>query len=352
MKLYIMKREALELLKSNLPQEYAKYYTESDNGWIKELYGDNPFEEFTDISEFTLANLGIGLKPGEIDLENCKIIYKNLQFLSESQASDERVWAGLSHTVFYNYMRKRWGYGSGKTPKEAKREAGEIKTRFFYSSSGRSGFYRNTLAKCWWVGHNLYDSNNIKNPFEKLDIIGSSDINSKINEFFHNFSFSSNPVIMSAIVESLRHYRQENKYLSVRNHIRPALTKLNAVGGSMVLDCVEPSRITEIFTDIVDGILQGDPPILMEYEFESDGEVEEEDKNVDFSSQVSKDAELQEVVEGSIVTIKDAGGEIKKYECKKHSGKLNEMAKVLLGHKVGDSVLFGQDVWKVIKVTL
>lgn len=51
--------------------------------------------------------------------------------MSESQASDERLWAGLTHTTFYDYMRKRWGYGYGKKPKSAEKEAGAIQTRFF-----------------------------------------------------------------------------------------------------------------------------------------------------------------------------------------------------------------------------
>ena len=45
MKLYIMKREALEMLKANLPTIYGKYYTEKTNHWISDIYGENPFIE-------------------------------------------------------------------------------------------------------------------------------------------------------------------------------------------------------------------------------------------------------------------------------------------------------------------
>ena len=43
MKLYIMKRKALELLKSNLQAIYGKYYTEKTNQWIYDLCGEDPF---------------------------------------------------------------------------------------------------------------------------------------------------------------------------------------------------------------------------------------------------------------------------------------------------------------------
>lgn len=224
MKLYIMKREALETLKANLPVVYGKYYTEKTNQWISDICGEDPFIEFKDVTEFKLADLNSDLTPGEIDLNNCKILYEKLQFLSESQASDERLWAGLAHTTFYDYMRKRWGYGYGKKPKSAEKEAGAIQTRFFYRYTGRSGFYRNTLSKCWWVGHNTYDPNNNQNHFESLDIIGSNDLNSKINEFFYNFTFSSNPDVMAAIIEALRQFKEEGRHVLVRDHIRPAMS--------------------------------------------------------------------------------------------------------------------------------
>lgn len=100
MKLYIMKRDALETLKANLPAVYGKYYTEKSNKWIYDICGEDPFIEFKDVTEFTLASLNSDLTPGEIDLENCKILYEKLMFLSESQASDERLWAGLTHLYY------------------------------------------------------------------------------------------------------------------------------------------------------------------------------------------------------------------------------------------------------------
>ena len=81
MKLYIMKREALETLKANLPVVYGKYYTEKTNQWISDICGEDPFIEFKDVTEFKLADLNSDLTPGEIDLNNCKILYEKLQFL-------------------------------------------------------------------------------------------------------------------------------------------------------------------------------------------------------------------------------------------------------------------------------
>ena len=84
MKLCIMKREALDTLKSSLKTIYTKYYTQSDNSWIYDVCGEEPFQEFKEIPDFNLAPLDAGFSPGEIDLMNCKIVYENLSFLTES----------------------------------------------------------------------------------------------------------------------------------------------------------------------------------------------------------------------------------------------------------------------------
>ena len=344
MKLYIMKKETLETLKSNLSVVYGKYYTEKTNDWIIDICGENPFILFKEITDFELASLE--LTPGEIDFNNCKILYKKLQFLTESQASDERLWAGLTHTTFYEYMRKRWKYGYGKQPEEIEKEVGAIKTRFFYKSTGRSGFYRNTLAKCWWVGHNIYNPKNVKNPFESLDIIGSNDLNSKINELFYNFTFSSNPHIMSAIIESLRRFREEGRYISVREHIRPAMSYLNAVGGSIVIDCLEKDQIIKIFSDAINSMIKGDTPLLNLEKSEIDV-----NDSADYSDGKNNDTIIEddrlEVVLGCKVIIKNKKNETKTYKYDFQKGKLPKNLAVFTGRKVGDIVEMNGTMWRI-----
>ena len=345
MKLYIMKREALETLKANLQIAYAKYYTESSNSWITDLCGEDAFIEFKEIPDFELAELDTGLGKGEIDLRNCKILYEKLMFLSESQASDERLWAGLTHATFYNYMRKRWGYGYGKKPKSAEKEAGELKSRFFYSGGTRAGFYRNTLAKCWWVGRNTYDASNAANHFERLDVIGSNDINSKVTEFFYNFTFSSNPYVLDGIINALRYFKDEGIAVSVREHIRPAMSYLNAVGGAVVIDCIPQEEITDIIVNTIQGIMQGDSFGLsvdsgMDEVDESDDTIENEGNESEFAGeQMQAEANNLEVALGCKVTVKYDDGTVKVYKFDYLNGKIPDVVQPLAGHSVGDMVM-------------
>ena len=278
MKLYFMKKEALDILKQNLDVVYNMYFTQLNNNWLWNVCGGNPFVEFKDIQDFQLTPIDPELSKGEIEFANCKILYDHLSFLTESQACDERLWAGLCHSVFYSYLRNRWGYDS-KSPKNQKEAVSNIKSRFFFSGGTRSGLYRNSLSKCWWVGRNTYDPSN-SNPFEKLDIIGSNDISSKINEIFYSNNFSANPVILNGIVKAIKNFKDENMQITLREHIRPSLHYLNAVGGGIILDSLNEDEIANILIDNIYGIIQGDKQGV---EIDED-EDEDEDENMNVDS--------------------------------------------------------------------
>lgn len=115
------------------------------------------------------------------------------------------------------------------------------------------------------------------NPFEKLDIIGSNDISSKISDIFYSNNFSANPVILSGIVKAFKNFKDENTQLSFKEHIRPSLQFLNAVGGGVVLDCLDEDEIADMLIDNIYGILQGDEQGV---EIEEESE-EYEDMDVD-----------------------------------------------------------------------
>ena len=139
MKIYFMKREALNFLKANMDRLYTNYFQKDDNSWIEQEFGDNPFVFFMDVPNFELAPLSDDRSAGEIDLLNCKIIYENLKSLSESQASDERLWAGLCNGVFYKYLRRRHSYTTAGLKKKDTDVSG-ILSRFFFSGGTRGGF--------------------------------------------------------------------------------------------------------------------------------------------------------------------------------------------------------------------
>ena len=103
MKIQFMKDDSVYALKKYI--KYAKKHYNDDNiDWIKSITNnEDNFGIFK--KDFDNFELIISDKPEKDDIENMKIIYDSLKNLTDSQASDERLWAGLSHTKLWNYMQ-------------------------------------------------------------------------------------------------------------------------------------------------------------------------------------------------------------------------------------------------------
>lgn len=254
MKLYFMKHDAVDFMKHNMERLYTHYYQDKTNDWMEREFGSNPFSEFMEVPDFELAEID-AMSVGEVDFENCKILYNNLRSLSESQCSDERLWAGLCNGTFYEYMRSRYQYPT-KQLKKKETDASAVISRFFFSGGTRSGFFRNGLAKCWWVGRATFDKNN-DNHFERLDIIGSNDLATKISDIFYSNTFASNPTILAGICDALKYFSDHGQPLDEKLHVRAAMQYLNAVGGATLLDVLTEEEICKIMTSRIISILKG-----------------------------------------------------------------------------------------------
>lgn len=358
MKLCIMKQDCLNEIKSNLDKLYPLYFADKDNGWMETVCGQNPFTPFgKDIPDFSLADLDKDKTVSEIDLENCKIVYSNLMFLSESQASDERLWAGLTNGVFYDYMRKRCGYDT-KKPKSKDKQASEIRSRYFFKGGNRSGFYRNFLAKCWWVGRALYDESNI-NHFEKLDIIGSRDLTTKISDIFYSNTYSSNPEILDGIVLFFEHLNNEGFKYTLREHIRPCLKHLNTVGGAIILDCLSKEEIRDELIDYLDHLIVGDEAEAHSEDYEDDDELEEDTYQIggeiinELDQIINSDENGPEgIILGDRVTVRNTtDGTEKKYLIGvQEGGKLLPIPQMLLGKNKGDTIVADGIEYEIVDI--
>lgn len=334
MKLYFMKQAALDYLKANLKVLYTKYYREKSNQWVYDLFDYDPFELFLEVPDFTLSP--ITNKKGEVDLQNCKIIYSKLAQISESQASDERLWAGLCHSTFYEYVRERYDYDNMMLKDESKDES-TIRSRFFFSGTFRTGFFRNALAKCWWVGKLTYQPKEA-NKFQLLDALGPDDFSSKVNELFYSNTFSSNPSIVIGICQAWKLFSDNGVKLTVREYMRPALQYLNALGGGILLDALTSEEIKDIFFEYVNKLRTGEVSLGESDEEYNDDLSETPEANISESIQEMRKANIEEISkvdtapQETIVTVGKRSGDDKDIDKKRII--LGKPEKVDLGCKV------------------
>ena len=261
-----MKQSALDYITANIGALYINYFREKNNQWIYDLFDYDPFELFMEVPNCELAP--ITRRRGETELENCRILYSELINVSESQASDERLWAGLCNGTFYEYVRRRCDYDNLPL-RDARKDSEPVLSRFFFKGGVSSGKFRNTLSKCWWVGHGVYQYKK-NNRFELLDALGADDFSTKVTDIFYSYTFSSNFTIVSGIIKGWREMIDKGYKLPTRSYLRPTVQYINALGGGVLLDVFDENEIKKITVDYITFLYEGKESIVTEEENDDD----------------------------------------------------------------------------------
>lgn len=356
MKLQFIKQDALDILEKNIATNINKYKY-STNEWVYEYFnGEDPFIDFKcDVNDFKLK-IDMESK-GKMDLENIKILYDNMKMISDSQASDERLWVGLTHGKFYNFVRDRWEYDDKGMEKE-----GTIKSRYFISKTSR-GMMRNTLSKLWWAGRFTYDSKR-KNPFELTEVLGNKDISTRMNDLFTS-NFSRNPKVCHAFLSAVKLY-EDNGIIIGGYTYRKLVQYMNLYGGMTVVDYLEENELVEVLCKKIDKLLK-DPSNTdsnvkktLNIYYKSSDNINHENKIIKSKTNVKieQNNEILEnqvlVKEGDYVDIRNINTKNTKTFKMQHSykgKKLPEVQKKCMGKAIGFRFEYNNEPYEIIKIT-
>lgn len=238
MKIKWLKEENMNELKSKISKNIDKY--EKDNDWIDE----NWFKEYS--KEFPDFELYVGDRdPPKTDLENIKRLYKNLKELTDSQARDERVWAGLCHNKFWNYVKYRYPISKAKDTKE-----NSILNHYFIKGSGVRGLNFNALSRLWWVGRLTYDENS-DNPFILTEYL-CDDLAPKLFLLLGT-NFSNNKRVLNVFLSTLMNFEKNNK-LS-REEFNKMTVIMNLWGGSIILDSLSNEELSKKINNYLNEVI-------------------------------------------------------------------------------------------------
>lgn len=244
MELYYMRQEVMEDLKNNLEYNLENYKNDS-NQWIFDQY-ENPFLEYKrSVKDFELVFDPESI--GDSDIENVKILHSNLQFLSKLEAADERFWAGLTHSVFWNFMRDRWSIRPIKSERD-------VSNRYFFSSgtSDKRGQIMNTLSRYWWIGDLLYDEDNLEDPYYLIETF-RGDFTTSVHTLLSS-NYTSNSSILKGVLRPILNYQKVNGKLS-RSDFEAILRYANLLGGTYLLDYLSTEEIEDKISAYMDKLL-------------------------------------------------------------------------------------------------
>jgi len=244
MDIHFISQNDLDFLKENVSYNLENYKNDN-NDWIEKELGHNPFIIFKKpIEDFKL-------KPEGKEIENAKILYSAMKGISDSEATDERIWVGLSHRYCWDFMRKNLEFSIEKSPR-IKFNKSTVLNRYFHNTAKESrkrSIYINNLSKLWWAGRLCYNENDPEEEFKYLKLFESAFSHKLINTFSSNYM--ANKTIRFSVFEAGLHLM--NKGVEIKGDtLIPLTTYLNELGGKVLLDLYSFEELKNVLIKFAD----------------------------------------------------------------------------------------------------
>lgn len=240
MRVHFLTANALEALRANLKGN-LKHYADNNNQWIYNYFdSETPFVEYKqDFPEFELC-FNPANDVGKTDVNNTIALYTAMRSLTDTQATDERLWAGMCHCDFWEFLHKRWQVKDRHDLIDS-----NIRTRYFFAHNKKRSLITNSLAKLWWVGRLTYDDAR-EDPFELTRYL-INDYATKTLVIFSN-NYINNHDITVGLFSALK-YLEDNGYRikgkTNRDIYYEATKYLNVLGGTYILDYFTSNELEE-----------------------------------------------------------------------------------------------------------
>lgn len=169
------------------------------------------------------------------DIDNSIIIHNTFSKLTETQATDHRLWTYLTHVTFWDYMRHRWPVTI--VDGDLKKASEYIRTHYFIPTVNTRSFLRNGISRLWWYAHLTFDEALSDKYLLTKVLLSDLDRTAAILER----NLGRNKKILFAFLEVL----SEIPTLG-REDVRRLARHLNLTAGVVVLPILTKEKIKEL----------------------------------------------------------------------------------------------------------
>ncbi|MDO4467776.1 MAG: DUF6339 family protein [Bacillota bacterium] len=224
MKVKYLTEDGLLLLKNNS----KSLFKEVVNGkkTLDEYFEDNSYikESPIEVDDITLAMNAPDGKESLTDAENVQRVYGHMKHLTDSQASDERIWVAFTLGYFLNYMKYRWKTDDDK----------DMLNKYFFNYSSQRSLFRNGIARLWWIGRVTYDENRDDQYELTKFICGDQDF----IETICGRNIFNNPMVMKATITAMYDANKKGHTMN-RELVREIGKYVNLLGGTYIIDFLD-----------------------------------------------------------------------------------------------------------------
>lgn len=199
--------------------------------------------------------------PVSADLENAIALHSYYSNLDETQASDPRLWAYLSHVEFRKYTLRRWGLGGSfkdlKGESEKIRAINQIFDHWFVSGNDRD-LRRHAIARLWWAAQLTYapwerdpeffaDLKRDDPYYFTRTLLATQDIYQQVLE---RAMGRSNRILISI----LDYLARNQDFAASRERIRRLTKELNLLYGTKKIIGLDRDGLRRLIEGVADGV--------------------------------------------------------------------------------------------------
>ena len=213
-----------------------------------------PFEE-TSISTdrpIALTPVDEGGIPNRADRQALDF-YRSFEGMGPGKATDERLWAWMTHFRLHAYSLKRWRRSSNLNLQNY------VRSHWFSSGSTDALWRHNTASRTWWIAHTAIKaaqgSAGAFTAEEALRVFADTAV------FYHipmYYNFTREPMVLGEIVRAIL---KEAQGISAEKGTYALLRELNLMGGTQLLALLPREILRETIVDVVERIMS-DPDMV------------------------------------------------------------------------------------------
>ena len=244
-------QEAYDQLRLVVAKESPETYLDPDADFeaILAARGIGNYAEPTNIS----AIHPIGLTPSSdgpphrADVQALDF-YRSLVDMTPRTATDERMWAWLTHFKLHRYSLGRWRRTKNTVP------TNYVRSHWFVDNRAEGLKQYNTAARTWWIAHTANKAANAS--------AGAFTVQEALQDFATNavhyhilmtkYSFARCPQVLAELVRVLL---QEAQGMKAEAGLYAVMKRLNLISGTRILDLLPRSELRAAIVEIVDEIM-------------------------------------------------------------------------------------------------
>lgn len=215
--------------KNNNQQFFLDYL--NDNGYL--------LDSVYCVSDF-LKNLKFTGNNDSDDLHNIQVVYDAMKHIPAYIMMDERFWAGINHTIMWDYiLKRREGEAFGENIIDQNRGI----FNSFFTDGKKRGTFVNCVSRLWWAGKLTYEINE-PNHYLLTEELCKKGFPSTIVPFSSS-NIMGKEELRKGILMVVKKIRETGIDVK-RNDILWGIRYLNLVGGSSMIDYLSFEEVVDM----------------------------------------------------------------------------------------------------------